>query len=153
MCNRRTVLRLSGVALTGGVAGCGGSSSDATEGGTETPTEMETGTPSAHTVEMTDSLNFEPETLTVSVGDTVDWVTTGAVAHSVTAYEEDLPDGAAYFASGEFDSESAARKSYPQGSVSTDETYSHTFETAGEFPYFCIPHESGMVGTVVVESG
>ena len=155
MCNRRTVLRLSGVALAGSAAGCGGSSSEptATEVETEPAAETETETPTGHTVEMTDSLNFEPETLTVRVGDTVDWVTTGAVAHSVTAYEADLPEGATYFASGEFDSESSARQSYPEGSVGRDETYSHTFETAGEFPYFCIPHESGMVGTVVVESG
>jgi plastocyanin len=145
MYNRRTVLRLSGVALAGGVAGCGGSSSEPTA--TQTATE----TPTTRTVEMTDGLNFEPDSLTVGVGDTVEWVTTGSVAHSVTAYAADLPDGAAYFASGGFDSESAARQSYPEGGVGRDETYSHTFETAGEFPYFCIPHESGMVGTVVVE--
>lgn len=101
---------------------------------------------------MTDGLDFDPETVTIGVGDTVEWVTTGSVAHSATAYEDDLPDGAVYFASGEFESESAARQAYPEGSVGRDETYSHTFETAGEFPYFCVPHESGMVGTVIVES-
>jgi plastocyanin len=131
---------MSGVALAGGIAGCSDSGSESTT------------TAGAQTVEMTDDLKFVPETVTVGVGDTVEWVTTGSVAHSVTAYEADLPDGAAYFASGEFDSESAARESYPDGGVGTDETYSHTFETAGEFPYFCIPHESGMVGTVVVEA-
>ena len=102
---------------------------------------------------MTDDLAFEPADITVSVGETVTWETTGSVPHSVTAYEEQLPDGAAYFASGGFDSESAARDAYPsEGSVGAGETYEHTFETAGEFPYFCIPHESGMKGTVVVES-
>ena len=137
MHTRRTVLRTGGLAIAGGLAGCGGSTSEQ---------------PETTTIDMTDSLDFEPETVTVGVGDTVDWVTVGAVAHSVTAYEADLPDGAAYFASGGFETESAARSGYPDGSVGQDETYSHTFETDGEFPYFCIPHESGMVGTVVVEA-
>ena len=35
--------------------------------------------------------------------------------------------------------------------VGQDETDEHTFETTGTYPYFCVPHESGMVGTVVVE--
>ena len=141
---------MGGVALTGGLAGCGSAGSEPTD--TPEPTEAPTETPANRTVDMTDELKFDPETLTITVGDTVDWVTTGAVAHSVTAYEDELPDGAAYFASGGFDSEPAARQAYPEGSVGRDEVYSHTFETAGEFPYFCIPHESGMVGTILVES-
>ncbi|MBX0286344.1 cupredoxin domain-containing protein [Haloarcula salinisoli] len=140
--DRRTVLRLSGVALAGGLAGCGGSESG------DTPTATAQG----NLVEMTDELVFEPAEITVSVGDTVTWENTGSVPHSVTAYEEKIPDGATYFASGGFDSESAARDAYPnEGSIGGGETYEHTFETAGEFQYFCIPHESQMKGTVVVE--
>lgn len=140
--DRRTVLRIGGATLAGGLAGCGGSESD-------TPAGTETGT----VVEMTNQNQFEPSELTVSVGETVTWENVGTVAHSVTAYEDDLPDGASYFALGEFDSESAARSNYPgEGAVGADETYEHTFETTGEFPYFCIPHEGGMKGTVVVES-
>jgi len=143
--DRRTILRMSGVALAGGLAGCGGSSSSDTPAGTETG--------SGTLVEMTDNLVFEPAEITVSVGDTVTWENVGSVPHSVTAYEEQLPDGATYFASGGFDSESAARDAYPtEGAVDGGETYEHTFETTGEFPYFCIPHEAGMKGTVVVES-
>lgn len=140
--DRRTILRAGGVALAGGLAGCGGSES------TDTPTAA----PQGNLVEMTDGLKFEPAEFTVNVGDTVTWETTGSVAHSVTAYEEQLPEGAVYFASGGFDSESAARDAYPnEGAVGPDETYEHTFETAGEYPYFCIPHETGMQGTIVVE--
>lgn len=101
---------------------------------------------------MTDTLKFEPAELTIDVGQTVVWETVGSVAHSVTAYGDELPDGAAYFASGGFDTTEQARSSYPEGSVGQGETYSHTFETAGEFPYFCVPHESSMVGTITVES-
>jgi plastocyanin len=139
------MLKLVGATAVG-LAGCSGS--------TETPTDAPataTPGPSETRVDMTDDLKFVPETVEIAVGDTVVWETVGSVAHSVTAYEADLPEGAAFFASGDFDTESAARQAYPEGSVGAGETYSHTFETSGEYPYFCIPHESGMVGTVVVE--
>ena len=138
--NRRDVLRTGGLALAGAVAGCSG-------GSESTPTAA----PEQPRVDMTDSLRFEPAELTVDVGETVVWETTGSVAHSVTAYADELPEGAAFFASGGFDSTEAARASYPEGSVGQGETFSHTFETAGEFPYFCVPHESSMVGTITVE--
>ena len=57
--------------------------------------------------------------------------------------------------SGDFASESAARDAWVDGfggRIGQDETYGHTFEVAGDYPYFCIPHERAeMVGTVVVE--
>ena len=101
---------------------------------------------------MTDGLVFDPDEITIAPGDTVEWVNVGAIGHSVTAYEDELPDGAAYFASGGFEAEDAARGAYPDGDIPGGESYSHTFETAGEHGYFCIPHEAaGMVGTIVVE--
>jgi plastocyanin len=142
---RRTLLQVVGAAAVG-LAGCSGS--DPTPAETDTPTPT-TG-PSEVLVEMTDSLKFVPETVEIAVGDTVVWETVGSVAHSVTAYEADLPADADYWASGGFDDEASARQAYPDGSVGAGETYTYTFETAGEYPYFCIPHESGMVGTVVV---
>ncbi|PSP70301.1 halocyanin [Halobacteriales archaeon QH_6_68_27] len=73
---------------------------------------------------------FRPETVTVEVGETVVWRNTSKQGHTVTAYGDQLPDGADYFASGEFASQSAA----------------------DEYGYFCIPHEEvGMVGVVTVE--
>jgi plastocyanin len=142
MYSRRTVVGLCGAALAGSLAGCTGSDA----GPTPSPEP-----PATIRVDMTDGLRFEPADITISVGDTVVWETTGTVAHSVTAYEESLPEGARYFASGDFETEADARQSYPDGSVGNGETYEHTFETAGTYPYFCVPHESGMVGTVVVE--
>lgn len=108
------------------------------------------------TVEMTDDLQFDPNEITISVGDTIVWENTGQVAHSVTAYEDEIPDDADYFASGGYDSEQAARDGYSaddpeSGAIPGGETFEHTFETAGTYEYFCIPHESNMVGTVQVE--
>ena len=97
---------------------------------------------------------FVPEQFEVSVGDEVVWGNNGTRGHTVTAYESDLPNGAAFFASGGFESTDAAREAWTSGrdgNVAPGETFTHTFETPGEHRYFCIPHErKGMVGVVVV---
>jgi plastocyanin len=96
---------------------------------------------------------FEPEVLRVDPGTEVTWRNTNPHAHSVTAYEDGIPDEATYFASGEFDSESAARDGYAngEGRLFTDEEFAHTFEVPGTYNYFCIPHEkAGMVGAFEV---
>jgi plastocyanin len=105
-------------------------------------------------VEMTKNA-YIPREIEVSVGDTVTWVNNGSRGHSITAYEDAIPERATYWASGGFDSESVAREAFadaePWGNVPSGESWSHTFETPGEHAYFCIPHErAGMVGTVVV---
>jgi plastocyanin len=113
-----------------------------------------------HTVEMTDQLAFDPDSLTIAPGDTVVFENVGNAGHSVTAYEEDIPDGADYWASGGFDSQGAAQDGYePGGDVSSGnvpggESWEHTFETEGVHEYFCIPHEAGgMVGRIEVGAG
>ncbi|WP_144905593.1 plastocyanin/azurin family copper-binding protein [Halobellus captivus] len=112
-----------------------------------------------HTVEMTDELVFDPDEITIAPGDTVVWENVGGIGHSVTAYEDEIPADAAYFASGGFDSESAARSAYSPGDVESgdileDGTYEHTFEIEGTYEYFCIPHETvGMLGSVEVAPG
>lgn len=119
------------------------------------PAAAQTEGGTTHTVEMTDDLVFVPDEITVAPGDTVRWVNVGGVGHSVTAYEDEIPADASYFASGDFASESAARGGYPQrGDVAGGEEYSHTFDVEGDYEYFCIPHESvGMAGSVSVVPG
>lgn len=98
---------------------------------------------------------FDPSAVTVSVGDEVVWRNTSTRAHSVTAYEDSIPERADYFASGGFESEAAARDAWAnglQGNVTSGNEFAHRFEVPGTYEYFCIPHErSGMVGRVVVE--
>ncbi|RBI61824.1 plastocyanin [halophilic archaeon] len=106
------------------------------------------------TIDMTDQLVFDPDSVTVQPGTTVVWENVGSVPHSVTAYGDQIPGEAEYFASGGFDSEDAARQAYPEGSIGGGERYEHTFETEGEYEYFCIPHETaGMVASITVGSG
>lgn len=130
-----------------------------TDGGNGTAAEGSPTGGGTVTVQMTDELLFEPESASVAPGGTVVWENTGSVGHSVTGYEEEIPEEADYFASGGFDSEQAARDAYAEGDpesgdVAEGETFEHTFDTEGTYGYFCIPHESaGMVGTVEVTPG
>lgn len=97
---------------------------------------------------------FTPDEYEVSVGDTVVWRNTSSRGHTVTAYENAIPEGAAFFASGGFESEEAARDAWRDdfaGNIEVQETFEHTFETPGEHYYVCIPHEAGgMDGVVIV---
>jgi len=133
--NRRAVLRLGGAGLVA-VAGC-----------------SSTGGAGPRRVSMTDDFAYDPDRLTVDAGTTVRWTNDGDVGHTVTAYGDGIPADAAYFASGGFDSERAARDGVSGGLVAVGDAYEHAFETAGTYDYFCVPHEgSGMTGRVVVRS-
>ncbi|MFN1126780.1 DUF5059 domain-containing protein [Halobacterium salinarum] len=106
-----------------------------------------------HVIDM-NAVAYDPAELTVSAGDTVAWTHADGEAHSVTAYEDDIPADAAYWASGGFDSQDAAKTGWAngKGAVTEGESYVHTFETTGEHEYYCIPHKNlGMEGTIVVE--
>jgi plastocyanin len=155
--NRRRLLRGGASALTLGIAGCLGGDGSLVPSRTGTPERETTAsqgseTPAETVVEMTDDLAFLPETVEITAGETVTWTNVGTYPHTVTAYEEGIPEGGEYFASGGFGSERAARVE-PGGSVEEGESYSRTFETAGVYEYYCIPHEyAGMVGTVEVLS-
>lgn len=104
------------------------------------------------TVMMASEHEFEPASLTVAAGETVRFINDGGEAHTVTAYEEGIPEDGAYFASGGFDSERDARRHVSEGLITTGTVYEVTFDQPGTYEYFCIPHEAhGMKGTVVVE--
>mgnify|MGYP006287548323 CR=1 FL=1 len=166
--DRRAWLKtLAATGATVAIAGCtssgaGGGNGGEDGGGGDTPTPTESPTSGGgdssgdfvetSTVDMTDELTFEPKEIRVSVGTTVTWENVGAIGHTVTAYEDEIPDGAEYFASGGFDSQEAAADGYPEkGNITEGGTYEHTFETTGTYEYYCIPHEmNGMVGTVKV---
>ncbi len=100
------------------------------------------------------AVSFDPEKLTIEKGDTVAWKHVGGEAHTVTAREKSLPEGATYWASGGFGSEKKATSGWDagKGAVQSDQSFVHTFEVAGTFDYYCIPHEAaGMTGKIVVE--
>ena len=98
--------------------------------------------------------SFSPETLEVKAGDTVVFANDSSESHTVTAYEDKIPQDAEYFASGGAPSEEAARDSLSDGLLREGDIYEVTFDVPGSYSYFCIPHlGSGMVGDIVVSEG
>jgi plastocyanin len=79
---------------------------------------------------------FMPKTITVEVGDTVEWRNTGGIAHSVEFVGETLPQGTA---------------SSPSGVMAPATSYSFTFNAPGSYAYICRFHViNGMIGKIVV---
>jgi plastocyanin len=136
---RRLLARTGACVGLAGVAGCLGGD------------ERRRGDPD-QTVRLTSDLRFDPETVRVTPGATVRWENRGQRPGTVTADEDTLPPGGAYFASGGIKREVTARMLYPLvGALSRGDRYHHTFETPGEYHYFSVPTESeGTTGTVVV---
>jgi plastocyanin len=73
------------------------------------------------------SNSFSPNPVEVKVGETVTWINDDSGRHTVTSKD------------GFFDS----------GMMGKGQSFSHTFDKAGEYTYHCEPHPN-MVGTVVV---
>jgi plastocyanin len=69
------------------------------------------------------NFSFNPATLTVRVGDTVTWTNNDSATHTVTFNIASLAPGA---------------------------SFSHTFSTAGTYPYRCTIHPN-MTGTIIVQ--
>jgi plastocyanin len=71
-----------------------------------------------------DNFTFSPAELTVKVGDTVTWTNHDDIPHTVV---------------------SAGK--YRSKTLDTDDSFSFTFATAGDYKYFCSlhPHMTGMI--------
>lgn len=105
-------------------------------------------------VEMTID-SFRPERLTVESGTTVEFVNTSSHAHTVTAFDDGIPDEAEYFATGGFEDEEAAKEGWDnqEGLLYQNESWEHTFEVPGTHQYYCVPHiDAEMIGFVDVEA-
>src|ERR671933_2139941 len=83
---------------------------------------------------------YDPNPVKVKVGDTVTWTNNDSQAHTVTSGTDssDPNIGKA------FDSSPGLSTL-----LSTNQKFSHKFDTAGEFPYFCQLHPT-MVRKVIV---
>ena len=133
----RRLLILTVLAVAVAVAGCGSSDSSKTE---STPPASSASTPSTSTAAKAPAaggaaevgmknIAFQPENITVKVGEKVTWTNNEDVPHNVTA------EKGAEFASDTF---------------GKDGTFSYTPKKAGKIEYVCTIH-AGMVGTITVE--
>lgn len=85
------------------------------------------------------ALGFEPSSVTIKVGDSVQWVNNKLAPHNVV-FDDSV--GAAV----------AAKISHKALLFSPGESFETTFTEAGKYPYYCEPHRgAGMAGTVIVE--
>jgi plastocyanin len=76
-----------------------------------------------------DNFSFLPKEITVPVGTTVTWTNHDDVPHVVASADDQF------------------KKS---GALDTDESFSHTFTTAGNYTYFCSIHPH-MTGKIIVK--
>jgi plastocyanin len=82
---------------------------------------------------------YSPNPVEVAVGQTVVWTNDDTAFHTVTSGTVGAPDQ-------KFDSGLQG----PTALTTKGKTFEHTFDAAGEYPYFCTLHPA-MVGTVVVK--
>ncbi|HLT46225.1 MAG TPA: plastocyanin/azurin family copper-binding protein [Rubricoccaceae bacterium] len=100
--------------------------------------------PATVTVEMTDGLVFDPSPVTISVGDTVEWVNASSMVHTATA-------DPALAANPDNVQLPAGAEPFDSGFLTAGQRFSYTFTVAGEYRYVCLPHEfAGMIGTITV---
>lgn len=125
---------------TVGLAACGGDDDDSsssssesaatTESTTEESTESSSSTSEAEAAQVSiKDIQFQPQDLTVDVGQKIVWTNNDSVDHTVTA-----TDGA------DFDS----------GVIKPGETFEFTPEQAGTIEYECTIH-AGQTGTIEVK--
>lgn len=121
--------------LAGGLAACGGSSSGSSGSSSTTAScsagsaAVSQGSP-ASTVQATDTLTFNPQNITVAVGQVLQWKNAGQIMHTVT-----------------FNSSNASCLTDP--SLNGGGTWDVTFNQAGTYAYHCTIHEQ-MTGNVTV---
>jgi plastocyanin len=88
---------------------------------------------------------FEPGTVTIKVGETVEWHNVGNEVHHATT------DPSMAINCGDVGSPAGAEP-FDSGFLKPGATFSHTFKVAGTYRYACAVHEtSGMIGKIVVQ--
>ncbi|WIA12756.1 hypothetical protein OEZ86_006085 [Tetradesmus obliquus] len=87
------------------------------------------------------ALVFEPATVTIKAGDSVTWTNNAGFPHNIVFDEDAVPAGV-----------NADALSHDDYLNAPGESYTAKFDTAGEYGYFCEPHQgAGMVGKVIVQ--
>lgn len=140
---RRVGLAAGGIGILAVLEACGGEREPDQEPAPN-PAAPAAADPGVYVVEMSGQMRFVPDTLTIKVGETVTWITRGAIPHTTTADPAKarepayvrLPEGA---------------EPWDSGLLTSGESWSRTFDVPGEYAYFCLPHQSaGMLATLTV---
>jgi plastocyanin len=98
---------------------------------------------------MVKGLHFDPDRVTIKVGQTVTWTNEGVVPHTTTCDPAANPVEKSH---PEFIKLPAGAETWNSGFLDPGKSFSHTFTVPGEYDYICIPHVlSGMRGQIIVE--
>jgi plastocyanin len=120
------------VAIAVVLVGCSSATTTTTgapTGGLETTVPGGGGSSGGATVQVNmQGFAFDPQTVTIKVGDTVNWTNMDEAPHNATAVD----------------------KSWKTSTFAKGESGSVTFATGGTFPYICTVHPN-MTGTVIVQ--
>jgi plastocyanin len=112
------------------LAACGSDSSGGGGAASTTPSSTTSAGGGGQTVSVSiKDLSFKPAKLEIAAGTTVTWTNNDGTAHTVTATKGDDIDAAV---SGLFDS----------GDLHQGDTFSYTFDKAGDYYYECTIHAS-----------
>ena len=144
LCSSMAVLGLALVQI-----GCGGSSGGGGGAGGGTSSSGDLSVPKSGggdlatasggmtaSVDVGPGIAFSPTSTTIAVGGTVTWTWSGGIPHSVTSGT----CASTCTADGKFTS-----------TTQTSGTYSFKFDTAGDYPYYCLVHGAMMTATVHVQ--
>ncbi len=83
-----------------------------------------------HTIEILPPMRYSPDSLQISIGDTVEWISRdGTDVHTVTHDD---------------------RTTFRSDILNEGDRFEHTFNTSGPFPYFCEVHGKAMKGLIEV---
>ncbi len=136
------------------LAACGGKTSD---GGSTPPPPADGGamsgvapTGATHVVEMIDS-KFEPITLTIKSGESVEFKNISGGLHNIVFIADSIPPGAAEALSAGIPdrADDLSTAMIPEGS---SVIVSFANAPAGEYRILCLPHDAtGMRGAIIVE--
>lgn len=126
--------RLAAVVVVLALGACGGDAADTTTTGASS-------SPTSEPVTTTTVVQAGPGTATITIQDfSFVGSPTVAVGETVEVVNEDGPNHTWTAEDGTFDS----------GTLSSGDTFSFTFEEAGEYAFFCAIHP-GMTGSLTVE--
>lgn len=102
-----------------------------------TPIPMATPPATGQVMVVMRNIAFNPPSITIHVGQTVVWRNDDSVPHTSTSGT--CPGGVC-----------TAMPGWDSGTLNHGQSFSHTFTTAGTFPYFCRIHGAMMQGSVTV---
>ena len=104
-----------------------------------TPAPASSSAPPARTVGMNDQQKFTPATLTITAGQTVPWMNTGTISHTVTACV--ASSGCTHVAT--------IDTTVDSGTIAAGTSFQHLFTTPGKFYYYCKIHGAKIMSGLI----